>query len=224
MGGLPIRKGDKFGRLTAIEQTYKTSKSGRKRSHWICWCECGGLNTVDGGNLRNGNTRWCADCASEWKSKHRSTHGQTRKKAPTKSYQTWAGIKSRVRNPNDARFSDYGGRGIDMSPRWACSFEAFHADMGDPPSSRHQIDRKDNDKGYWPDNCRWADLIEQANNKRSCIVVAYRGEVRTLPDWCRHLGLKYETIYRRYKRDNSNLDAVFSPKKLPKGPNSKERF
>ena len=221
MGGKRIEVGEKFSSLTAVEQTYKYSKSGRKRSHWLCICECGGSTVVDGGNLRNGNTRWCSDCASKWKSTHRATHGQTRNKKPTKSYMTWAGMKSRVFNENDARYSDYGGWGIDMSPKWENSFEAFYADMGDPPSKHHQIDRMENDKGYWPDNCKWATITEQGNNKRNNIILSHLGKTQTLAEWSRELGINYEAAQQRYYKYPDAPDVVLSVEKLSCGPTYK---
>jgi len=221
MGGLPIKAGDKFGALTALERTHKISRSGRKRSHWICVCDCGGESTVDSGNLRNGNTRWCSDCASDWKSKHKSTHGQSRLSKRSKAYNTWAHMKQRTMNPQNASFSDYGGRGIDMSTDWADSFEAFYADMGDPPSKLHQIDRIDNNAGYWPYNCQWATLTEQGNNKRSNIVLSHLGKTQTLTEWSRELGINYEAAKQRYYKYPDAPDVVLSVEKLSCGPTYK---
>jgi hypothetical protein len=44
------------------------------------------------------------------------------------------------------------------------TFEAFAADMGEPPTSQHTIERRDNDKGYHPSNCYWGTRTEQARN------------------------------------------------------------
>lgn len=211
MGGIAIHPGEKFGRLTAAEQIFRTSKSGRKRSHWRCQCECGGENVVDSGNLRNGNTRWCKRCSSEHKKQHTKTHGHTTGASPTRAYSSWCKIKSRVFNADNPRFADYGGRGIDMCPRWASSFEVFFGDMGEPPTADHQIERKDNDKGYWPENCVWADRFEQAANKRNNVVITVRGETDILAGWSRRTGLKERTIAKRLKDGWSAEDAILTP-------------
>ena len=39
--------------------------------------------------------------------------------------------------------------------------------MGDKPTLKHSIDRKDVDGNYILDNCRWATSKEQNNNKRN---------------------------------------------------------
>ncbi len=62
----------------------------------------------------------------------------------------------------------------------AKSFEAFLRDMGERPPGT-TIDRRDNDKGYFKDNCRWATATEQHHNRRP-FVVARRCVLRDLDD------------------------------------------
>lgn len=73
-------------------------------------------------------------------------------------------MHGRCRHPGNASYADYGGRGITVCERWR-SFEAFLADMGTRPEGM-TLDRRDPDKNYTPDNCRWATGSEQNRNKR----------------------------------------------------------
>lgn len=84
----------------------------------------------------------------------------------TPEYRLWSAIKERTTSKNCKSYSNYGGRGIMMCDAWLNSFEAFYSDMGERPSVNHTIERKDNDKGYSPDNCVWASRTVQNINKR----------------------------------------------------------
>ena len=88
-----------------------------------------------------GKTQSCGCLRREVAGVHLRTHGLS--KLP--EYKIWKGMKARCFSPNNPRFSDYGGRGIDVCDRWRESFENFYADMGPRPSPGHSIDRIDND-------------------------------------------------------------------------------
>ena len=87
-------------------------------------------------------------------------------RSPT--YNTWYCMKQRCLYKGDKNFHLYGGRGISICDRWKESFEDFYSDMGERPIGK-TLDRIDNSKGYYKENCRWATLKEQAANKRKRI-------------------------------------------------------
>ena len=76
----------------------------------------------------------------------------------TATYRSWNSMKSRVRYREDDTY-----RNVDMDPRWE-DFQTFWADMGTRPDGQ-TIDRIDNARRYWPDNCRWATKEQQRQNQ-----------------------------------------------------------
>jgi len=106
-------------------------------------------------------------------------------------------------------FSHYGGRGINVCNRWI-KYENFVEDMLPIWKQGLSIERIDNDNGYSPENCRWANPTEQANNRRNSTQIIYNGETRTLAQWIKKLGLKSSTIRQRYYVYHWNIDKCFS--------------
>ena len=97
-------------------------------------------------------------------------HGNTKHGAiNTPAYISWAHMIQRCENPKDAKYPDYGGRGISVCRRWY-SFENFLADMGPRPTNT-TIHRLDNNKDYEPGNCKWATAKEQAATRRSRVLL-----------------------------------------------------
>lgn len=75
-------------------------------------------------------------------------------------------MKQRCFNPNSSGYKNYGARGIVVCEEWRYSFENFIRDMGPRPSIKHSIERLDNSKGYFPDNCVWKEIKYQPRNQR----------------------------------------------------------
>lgn len=100
---------------------------------------------------------------SEQAKKKMQTHGCY----GTRTYSSWQAMRYRCSNPNNRNYKRYGGRGITVCDRWN-DFVNFLADMGERPEGT-SIDRINNDKGYYPDNCQWATPKQQANNRRNNI-------------------------------------------------------
>lgn len=114
-------------------------------------------------------------------------------------------------NTKNARFKDYGGRGITVCESWKGSFESFINDMGRRPSKEYSLDRIDNDKGYSPENCRWTTRKEQQRNMRSNITIEYLGQTKCLAEWSEITGIPQCTITTRIKRGWSEKEAITQP-------------
>lgn len=136
----------------------------------------------------------------------------------TPEYVAYFAMKNRCLNKNQARYKDYGERGIGICDRWLhgeggrSGFECFLADMGPKPSKNHTLDRQDNDLGYSPGNCRWATTVEQNRNSRN---VRYH-DVGYGPmpiSQCAEIygRAPVSTVYMRLHRGWSPDDAIFTP-------------
>lgn len=93
-------------------------------------------------------------------------HGMSRRKnrPPTPTYQSWRAMKTRCTTKTSSQYHRYGGAGISICSEWL-TFENFLADMGERPPGT-SIDRIDNTKGYFKENCRWATAKTQARNRK----------------------------------------------------------
>lgn len=132
----------------------------------------------------------------------------TKRKKDHPLHKTWEGMRQRCLNPKSPSFERYGGRGITICPEWVTDFEQFCEDMGPRPKSC-TLDRIDNNKGYSPDNCRWATPIMQANNTTRNVYVTYNNQTLTVIEWTRLLGLKETTLRVRLERGWSLERALF---------------
>lgn len=137
-------------------------------------------------------------------------------------YWVWADMLSRCRNANHRQYADYGGRGISVCARWQ-NFKVFLSDMGPRPVGG-LLDRRDNDDGYSPKNCRWANRKEQNSNRRNCIYVDCDGETVTLREYCRRKGISYRPIVKRIRERNWPIDlALTVPLGAKPGPKPRSR-
>lgn len=108
-------------------------------------------------------------------------------------------MKTRCYNQNTRKYPRYGGRGIVVCERWLGinGFQCFLVDMGLRPSPLYSIDRIDNDGDYEHANCRWATLLEQAQNKSNSRTITSQGVTLTVAEWSRRTGIGRDTIAAR---------------------------
>ncbi len=85
-----------------------------------------------------------------------------------------------------------------MCEKWKASYTSFYNDMGARPSKIHSIDRIDNNKGYSPDNCRWATKTQQSRNTRHNNLITFENKTMCIADWADYLGLPRPTIQKRF--------------------------
>jgi hypothetical protein len=144
--------GARFGRLTVTGETERRNGN----AYTPVRCDCGAKKTIRTCSL-GASANSCGCLRKEDSSARFRTHGST----GTSEYRIWHGMKWRCRN-----HPTYLGRGITVADRWLVSFEAFLADVGPRPSSKHTLDRLDNDGNYEPGNVAWRTYAEQNRNRR----------------------------------------------------------
>lgn len=194
--------GQRFFRLTVTARHPENATNGSVK--WDCLCDCGNTIVVTTSSLRTNNTRSCGCYRKEVVTASNTSHGMY----GSPEHTTWRAIKGRCYEKSHIGYSRYGGRGITMSDEWKNDFQAFYRDMGPRPSPGHSIERDDNDKGYYKENCRWATRLEQANNTSRNIYCEFDGEIKSLPDWCRELNLSYPKMRRYIRKGLSFEDAA----------------
>jgi hypothetical protein len=154
---------------------------------------------------------------------HGHSHGRDGK--PTALYIRWQNMKARCHQPTNKDFPRYGARGISVCDRWRFGdgnkggFELFLHDMGEPPFEGASLDRRDPNKGYDPENVRWATLEEQTKNKKNLTWLEIDGVSKPLCEWAREVGVGPKTIHYRLKKGVPPKEAVFA--KPDKGRNWK---
>lgn len=189
MGKVKDMTGEQYNNLIVL----RFSNIKNNNSYWVCQCKlCGSETEVSRPNLRSGNTKDCGCQRVEKIKKAVTTHGQS--KSPT--WSTWSKMNRRIRQ-GVKHHSTYEKMYID--PRWVDSFEAFLSDMGERPKGK-TIDRIDNSKGYYKENCKWSTQAEQNRNRSSNVMLTYNGKTMCAVDWAKEIGIHRDTIRRRLKK------------------------
>jgi len=206
---LPERSliGKRCGALTVTKWEGRPISKRTKDSYWRCVCDCGRSIIVDQSGLtrRSRKLRKCCGCTSRSRKGINKIHGG----CYTAEYSIWQAMRCRCKGIGKKSAKNYKDRGIRFCDRWN-NFENFLADLGLRPSNKHTLDRIDNNKGYSPENCRWADRITQANNTTRVKIISWNGVTKTVSEWARHLGINKMTLYFRVFRLNWPIERAMT--------------
>jgi hypothetical protein len=186
--------GHKFGKLKVV----RFLEILKGRSIYECVCDCGNITTVKAKYLLNGDTVSCGCRKLEASAENRKksvTHGLT--KHPL--YKVWSSMKDRCMNENCHAFNDYGGRGITVCDEWINSFETFFNDMIGGYSQGLELDRENNELGYYKNNCRWVTPTINKRNRRKSVFLTINGITKHIAEWSFETGISRHSIFHRIK-------------------------
>ena len=122
----------------------------------------------------------------------------------------WEHMIRRCTDPKHPAWERYGGRGIQVCPRWLESFAAFADDMGPKSSPELVLARIDGRGDYGPGNCRWATRTQQMRNMSRNRLLTIDGETMTVSAWAERSGVNRSTVYARLYKGWAPRAAVFT--------------
>lgn len=186
----------KFGSLTIIRKT-------NERKHgfivYEVQCDCGEIEYRISTGIR-ANSK-CKKCRQKSIVKSVKTHGRyaVNKRLATICKNAYI----RCTDKNNPSYKDYGGRGITFD--FESIEDMFEWSLENGYEDNLTIDRIDNDKGYSPDNCRWVDVLTQANNKRDTLEL---DGITGINNIANYLGVTRGQLNNLIYKQNKNMNEI----------------
>lgn len=196
-----IEKEKKYNMLTAI----KCVGNEKGNELWECICDCGNISIKTSNNLYSLKIKSCGCMKNKGYPKHSLSN--------TRIYNIYEKMKSRCNNEKCSGYVDYGGRGISVCDDWMDSFVNFYNwSIVNGYSDLLTIDRINVDGNYSPNNCRWADMKTQQNNRRNNRKVSYNGIEKNVSQWAEEFGMPEDRLLMRLNNGWTVEDALLKPK------------
>jgi len=191
--------GNAYGNLTVI-----SSESINGRIYFNCTCTCGKTKSIRKDAITGNITKSCGCLAI---TNHYKKHGLYN----SPLYGVFESIISRCYNTKHIHYKYYGGRGITICDEWRNDFKSFHDWANNNGWQKGlEVDRRDNDLSYNPNNCRIVATKININNRSVSLNFTINGETKTLLEWCNYFGYSYQTIQQRHKKGVPDSD-LFLP-------------
>ena len=196
--------GKRFNRLVVIKLIDRDKWNNIR---WLCLCDCGEKTTVRRSHLKSGHTKSCG-CFMEDKA---TIHGYSKRNKKNRTHQSWESMIKRCIKLNHKFWKHYGGRGITVCKRWLNSFPDFLEDMEKCPEGL-QLDRINNNEGYYKENCRWTTPKQNCRNTRHNVLITFNNKTQTMIEWSEETKIAYNTLVARISRYNwSPKRALMTP-------------
>ncbi len=197
--------GQKFGRLTIIR---RINDDKRGQSYWLCKCNCGEEKVIHGSSLKNGGTKSCGCLRKEQLVERSIKHGHSKRENKSRTYRSWQHMKERCININCKDYKYYGDRGITVCERWM-EFTNFLEDMGEAPAGL-QLERGNNDLGYYKENCLWTTSRNQACNRRNNHLITFDDKTQTMIEWSEETHIPYDVLKLRINRYGWSIEMALT--------------
>lgn len=133
-------------------------------------------------------------------------------------YTIFNSMHCRCERPQTHGYNRYGGRGIRVCDEWRYFAPFREWALANGYSEDLTLDRIDNDKGYSPENCRWATREEQVNHQRTNRNITCNGETKTLAQWAKISGNSRSVIDSHLKKGMPPEIAIFMPAQTTEKP------
>lgn len=192
--------GQKYNRLT-IREFYDSTTYGELA--YKCDCDCGTKGKVIRlSQIINNHTRSCGCLYVETRPR---THGLSH----TRQYNILKGMKDRCYVPSTDSYKDYGARGIKICPEWLDEENGirnfYEWSLENGYADDLTIERIDRNGDYCPENCTWATIEEQANNKKNNVRLDIYGNQMTFMEISRMYNMNMQDIRKEYHRNKNNI-------------------
>lgn len=199
--------GNRYGRLLITEEVVRKPKDYKRMV--IAVCDCGKIKQYRLHHFICGKIVSCKCFQTEQVINKCKKHLLT--KHPI--YKLRRDIIVRCENKNSKAYKNYGGRGILICKEWRDSFEIFYKWCIENGWQKGlQIDRINNNGNYEPNNCRFVTAKENCRNRRSDIMLTYKGDRKTMAQWCELFNLEIRTVWARIFNSNWTVsDALETP-------------
>lgn len=161
-----MKAGDRKDLWLVLSEWESIKRGSILHKQLLCVCDCGTFRVIDKVYITRKRNSMSCGClvvknAATIAERFNFKHGY----GNSKVYKCWTNLKLRCNDPENSAYADYGGRGISYCESWE-KFENFLADMGEPPSSKHSLDRVNTNGNYCKENCCWQTASKQVINRR----------------------------------------------------------
>lgn len=211
MKKIEVKKGDRFGRLTIIEEVEPILRKKYKERRALCQCDCGTIKVISLYPLIAGKIHSCGCYLKEYaKANGKRFLKYAKDRTTIKLHSIWHGMKCRCYTASSGNYDRYGAKGVRVCKEWLDDFMSFYNwAISNGYSEELTIDRIDSNGNYEPSNCRWVNNTAQANNRKSNVLITYNGETHTITEWSKILNIKKEVLFSR-RHNGWSIERMFS--------------